>query len=56
MRRWLFAAAVVAALFVSVPAVLAGVVISATPISPNPSPFVNCDNQGLRVSNIECGG
>jgi hypothetical protein len=47
MRRWLLAAAVVAALFVAVPAALAGVVISATPISPNPSPFVNCDNQGL---------
>jgi hypothetical protein len=51
MRSWLLAAGVAAALVVSVQTAAAGVVIPATPISPDPSPFANCDNQGLQGSN-----
>jgi hypothetical protein len=51
MRRWLLVASLAATLFVSVQAVSAGVVISATPVSPDPSPFASCDNQGLAGSN-----
>src|ERR1041384_4788774 len=55
MRRWLLAAGLAVALFVSTQAVSAGGVTSAPPISPNPSPFVGCDNQGLAgvVANSE---
>lgn len=49
MRRWSVAAAV-AALLVSVQTASAGVVMSATPVSPNPSPFTGCDNQNLQTS------
>src|SRR5579862_2495575 len=48
MKRWLLAAGVVA-LFVSVQAASAGVV-GPVVVSPNPSPFTGCDNQGLRTN------
>ena len=51
MRRWLLAAGVVV-LLVSAQVASAGVVIPATVISPNPSPFANCDNQGLEGMNV----
>jgi hypothetical protein len=47
MRSWLLAAGV-AAIFVIVQTAAAGVVMPATAVSPNPSPFAACDNQGLQ--------
>jgi hypothetical protein len=47
MRRWLLAAGV-AAIFVIVQTAAAGVVMPATAVSPNPSPFAACANQGLQ--------
>jgi BNR repeat-like domain len=49
MRRWLLAA-VVAATFVFAQGASAGAVMSATPVSPNSSPFAGCDNQGLQTN------
>ena len=49
MRRWLLAAGVVV-LLVSVQVASAGVVLPATAISPDPSPFAACDNQGLSTN------
>ena len=51
MRRWLLPAGVVI-LLVSAHVASAGVVMPATAISPNPSPFANCDNQNLAGANV----
>jgi Neuraminidase (sialidase) len=51
MRTWLFGAGVAASL-VFAQAASAGVVMPATVVSPNPSPFANCDNQGLAGINV----
>ena len=51
MRSLLLTAGVVVVL-VSAQAASAGVVVPATVVSPNPSPFAACDNQGLAGLNV----
>ena len=50
--RSLLLTAGMAVVLVSAQAASAGVVMPATVVSPNPSPFAACDNQGLAGSNI----
>src|SRR5215471_19273277 len=47
MRGLLLAAGVAVLMMIAATAASAGVVQPATPVSPNPTPFAGCDNQGL---------